>query len=84
MTTQSPHLYTRQPGKHGPERPERTKGDGAQTRLPWWAVALPAIAFATLLTLLSAGSAGASAPSGNADTFARIASALGSFLHHFL
>ncbi|WP_328539513.1 hypothetical protein [Streptomyces sp. NBC_00344] len=29
-------------------------GDGVEIRLPWWAVALPAIAFAALLLLISA------------------------------
>ncbi|HEY5835249.1 hypothetical protein [Streptomyces sp.] len=36
-------------------------GSGAQTRLPWWAVALPALAFAALLALLTGGPADASA-----------------------
>ncbi|MEV8563995.1 hypothetical protein AB0436_00120 [Streptomyces sp. NPDC051322] len=31
----------------------RTRG-GVEVRLPWWAVALPAIAFAALLLLISA------------------------------
>ncbi|MCQ4083368.1 hypothetical protein NGB36_22870 [Streptomyces sp. RB6PN25] len=32
------------------------------TRLPWWAVALPALAFAALLTLVTGSGHGGSAP----------------------
>jgi hypothetical protein len=36
-----------------------TRTPPVQTRLPWWAVALPALAFAALLALVAApGSAG--------------------------
>jgi hypothetical protein len=81
VTTQSPHLYTRQtpavapsPGKAGP----------AQTRLPWWALVLPAVAFAALLALLSAGSADASAAAPATDTLGRVAASLGELVGHLL
>jgi hypothetical protein len=83
VTTQSPYLYARQPGAGARTEPAR-KAAGVQTRLPWWAVALPAVAFAALLALISAGSAGAAAPSGGADTFGRIASVIGALLHHLV
>lgn len=35
--------------------PARRPAAGADTRLPWWAVALPAAAFCALLSLLMAG-----------------------------
>ncbi|MBF8173342.1 hypothetical protein IW294_21580 [Streptomyces olivaceus] len=31
---------------------DRTTGSGAETRLPWWALALPVLAFMTLLLLI--------------------------------
>jgi len=82
VTTQSPHLYTR-------EHPARTgaqQQNDAQTRLPWWAVALPAVAFAALLALLAGGpaSADSSGAASGADAFGRIAAVLGSLLHHLL
>ncbi|MDQ0990120.1 hypothetical protein [Streptomyces sp. V3I7] len=40
----SVHAHTR-------PRPAATRG-GAETRLPWWALALPALAFACLLGLI--------------------------------
>lgn len=33
-------------------RSHRPAGDGIEIRLPWWAVALPAIAFAALLLMI--------------------------------
>ncbi len=33
-------------------RPHPARTGGAATRLPWWALVLPAIAFAALLTLV--------------------------------
>ncbi|MEE4541375.1 hypothetical protein V2S66_05265 [Streptomyces sp. V4-01] len=83
MTTQSPHLYARQQQAAPRTEPAR-KAAGVQTRLPWWAVALPAAAFAALLTLISAGSAGAAAPSAGGDAFGGIASVIGALLHHLL
>lgn len=50
-------------GTHSPHPAARA----AQTRLPWWAVVLPAVAFAVLLTLITGGQdahAAAGAPSG--------------------
>ncbi|PJE98348.1 hypothetical protein CUT44_06405 [Streptomyces carminius] len=39
-----------------PGRPSRrTAGRSAATRLPWWAVALPALAFVVLLSLTAGG-----------------------------
>ena len=83
MTTQSPHLYARQP--QGPRNGAQQQ-NAVQTRLPWWAVALPVIAFTTLFALIVAGpaSADASAAAPGADTFGRIAAAIGSLLHHLL
>ncbi|MBA0050515.1 hypothetical protein E0L36_06260 [Streptomyces sp. AJS327] len=50
---------TRPDGDRGGSRPGPASAGqacaAAQTRLPWWAVALPAIAFATLLLLLTSG-----------------------------
>ncbi|WP_329141383.1 hypothetical protein OG552_07485 [Streptomyces sp. NBC_01476] len=80
MTTQSPHLCAR---RGGPAAPGPEKAARVQTRLPWWAIALPAAAFATLLALLSAGPADASAlPAG--DTLTHLATALGALLQHLL
>jgi hypothetical protein len=82
VTTQSPHLYTRQ--RTAAAHPERQTG--VQTRLPWWAVALPAVAFAALLGLLASGpaSADASGAAHGADTLGRVAVVLGGLLHHLL
>lgn len=85
MTTQSPHLYGQSPRLY--VRPAATGPEQAapvQTRLPWWAVALPAVAFAALLALLSAGRADASAAAPAADTFARLAASFGDLLRHLL
>ncbi|MFG3255460.1 hypothetical protein [Streptomyces sp. NPDC048172] len=38
-----------------PHRPGSTAPGGVQTRLPWWAVLLPAAAFVALLVLLVGG-----------------------------
>ncbi|MCI0384638.1 hypothetical protein [Streptomyces sp. CNQ085] len=39
---------------HAPTRhTSRPTADGAEARLPWWAAALPVIAFAVLLSLLA-------------------------------
>ncbi|MET8176227.1 hypothetical protein [Streptomyces clavifer] len=37
-----------------PTRTHRPDSDTIEVRLPWWAVALPALAFAALLLLISA------------------------------
>jgi len=37
---------------HTPPRPASASAGGVDTRLPWWALALPALAFATLLVLI--------------------------------
>ncbi|WP_030549060.1 hypothetical protein [Streptomyces albus] len=50
-------------GTHSPHAAARA----AQTRLPWWAVVLPAVAFAVLLTLITGAQeahAAADGPSG--------------------
>ncbi|MFE1047988.1 hypothetical protein ACFW5S_19620 [Streptomyces olivaceus] len=44
VTTHTPP--PRGPGAH------RTTGSGTETRLPWWALALPVLAFMTLLLLI--------------------------------
>ncbi len=67
--------------------PRRGHGERPQTRLPWWAVALPVIAFATLLALLGGGSADASTAasgSGIFSSFAGLLTALGDLLRHLL
>lgn len=84
MTTQSPHLYSRQDPGQRAAGASRQQATGAETRLPWWALALPALAFAALLGMLSAGSAGASAPAGGTDTLGRLAPVLGALLHHLM
>lgn len=82
MTTQSPHLYSRQ------SRPTATTEQPApgkvQTKLPWWAIALPALAFAALLALLSGGTADASTASSSGDLLGRIAMALPHLIQHVL
>lgn len=83
MTTQSPHLYTRQAAT-GAEAPAGRGTDGVQTRLPWWAVALPVLAFAALLALISGGSADASTAAPAGDVLSRFATALPDFLRHVL
>lgn len=91
MTTQSPHLYARQsrtpsrtPSRTTGRTPAADRADGVQTRLPWWAVALPALAFAALLALISAGSADASTAAPAGDVLSRIVTALPDFLRHVL
>ncbi|WP_329180160.1 hypothetical protein [Streptomyces sp. NBC_01477] len=85
MTTQSPHLYARQAGtRTGTERPAVRGAGEVQTRLPWWAVALPALAFAALLALISAGSADASTAVPTGDVLSRIVTALPDFLRHLM
>ncbi|HZG02662.1 MAG TPA: hypothetical protein VE546_03615 [Streptomyces sp.] len=45
---------------HARTRPtRRPEAGGVDARLPWWAVVLPAIAFAVLLALTAGGEAGA-------------------------
>ncbi|MCG7524653.1 hypothetical protein MHW47_09410 [Streptomyces sp. OfavH-34-F] len=56
-------------------RPTHPASSGADVRLPWWAVALPALAFAALL-LLIAGPGQAQAATGE--------SATGQLLRHLL
>ncbi|WP_328918112.1 MULTISPECIES: hypothetical protein [unclassified Streptomyces] len=105
MTTQSPHLYSRQTRQAqtrqarqvrqaGPARtvsaaPAGSEGGtssappaGVQTRLPWWAVALPAVAFAALLALLSGGSAQADTAASGADLLGRMVTVLTDLVHH--
>jgi hypothetical protein len=47
-----------------PTRPAPPAGGAVDVRLPWWAIALPAIAFAALLLLLT-GPSDAQAVSGS-------------------
>ena len=58
----------------------------AQTRLPWWAVVLPALAFAALLALVVAptGTVGASAAEPAARLIDRIAVSLPDMIRHVL
>lgn len=91
MTTQSPHLYARthrpaaaRTARTAPPARTAAAGTGVQTRLPWWAVALPVLAFATLLTLLTAGTADASAAASHGDWFGRLVSTFPDLVHHLL
>nr|WP_202238436.1 hypothetical protein [Streptomyces sp. SN-593] len=60
------------------------RGPAAQTRVPWWAVALPVAAFAVLLALLSGGTAHASTAATGGDLFGRLATVLGALLRHLV
>ncbi|MTE18434.1 hypothetical protein F0L17_04685 [Streptomyces sp. TRM43335] len=42
---------------HAPPRTTRRTADGGDARLPWWALTLPAVVFAALLSLLVGGEA---------------------------
>ena len=48
-------------------RSPRPASAGVEVRLPWWAVALPAVAFAALLLLLISGSGEAHAATGDSE-----------------
>ncbi|WP_327252048.1 hypothetical protein [Streptomyces sp. NBC_01244] len=54
-----------------PGRPSAPRAAGADARLPWWALALPALAFGLLLILL-AGSGQAHAASGDGSTLVQV------------
>ncbi|MDF9812431.1 hypothetical protein [Streptomyces sp. SPB162] len=72
MSTQPVQAHTR-PSRHSVGRGV----GGVQTRLPWWAVALPALAFAALLMLIAGPGqtdTGAAEPAGH--LIARIADEL--------
>ncbi|MFJ5614507.1 hypothetical protein ACIQCJ_34655 [Streptomyces sp. NPDC093221] len=104
MTTQSPHLYSRQSrqsrptvesataaGSAGAGKPGRgnassgnASSGNVQTSLPWWAVALPALAFAALLALLSGGTADASTAASSGDLLGHIASSLPDLVQRLL
>jgi hypothetical protein len=90
VTTQSPHLYARKPVRTAAADPAgreagRRAPDGVQTRLPWWAVALPLAAFLALLALLSgAGPSSAADAASGGDVLARVAAALPDFVGHLL
>jgi hypothetical protein len=87
VTTQSPHLYERQSRTAAAvSRADRTTGRvaAAQTRLPWWAVALPVVAFAVLLALLSGGPADASTAASHGDLLGRLTAAFSALLHHLI
>lgn len=80
MSTQSIQAPTR-PSRH-------TVGQGVggvQTRLPWWAVALPALAFAALLMLIAGpGRSDTSAAEPAGQLIARVADALPGIAQHLL
>jgi hypothetical protein len=84
VTTQSPHLYERQSRSADAGASDTGKAAGAQTRLPWWAIALPVLAFGTLLALLSGGPAHASAAASGGDLIGRLVAALGALVHHMM
>ncbi|MFF7193898.1 hypothetical protein ACFZAM_09350 [Streptomyces sp. NPDC008079] len=114
MTTQSPHLYSRQsrqarptvesataagsagagkPGRGNASSGNASSGNASsanassgnvQTSLPWWAVALPALAFAALLALLSGGTADASTAASSGDLLGHIASSLPDLVQRLL
>ncbi|MCZ4125115.1 hypothetical protein [Streptomyces sp. H39-S7] len=72
MSTQPIQAHTR-PSRH----PVRRGVGGVQTSLPWWAVALPALAFAALLMLIAGpGRTDAGATESAGDVIARVADAL--------
>ncbi|MGW6839303.1 hypothetical protein ACWGCI_38675 [Streptomyces sp. NPDC054949] len=50
---------THAPPLAAPSGRRRTAGSGADARLHWWALALPALAFGLLLLLLAGAGAGA-------------------------
>lgn len=54
-----------------PGRPSPSRAAGADARLHWWALALPALAFGLLLILL-AGSGQAHAASGDGSTLVHV------------
>lgn len=54
-----------------PRHPSAPRVAGADARLPWWALALPALAFGLLLILL-AGSGQAHAASGEVSTLVHV------------
>jgi hypothetical protein len=83
VTTQSPHLYERQVRTDAGD-PRTGKAAAAQTRLPWWAVALPVLAFAVLLAVLSGGSAHASTAQSGADLIGRLVTVLGDLVGRLL
>ncbi|MGW5848821.1 hypothetical protein ACWFQ8_12875 [Streptomyces sp. NPDC055254] len=55
--------------------PRRRAGHGAEARLHWWALALPALAFGLLLLLL-AGSGEAHAAAGDGSSLVQVAEQL--------
>lgn len=55
----------------GPGHPSAPRTAGADARLPWWALALPALAFGLLLILL-AGSGQAHAASGDGSALVHV------------
>ncbi|MFI0942564.1 hypothetical protein [Streptomyces sp. NPDC021020] len=81
MTTQSPHLYARQTPA-APRTAGRRAPGAVQTRLPWWAVALPAVAFAVLLLLITGARADTAAAAPAGDVFSHAASAVSGLLGH--
>lgn len=80
MSTQPVQAHIR------PSRPPAGRGvAGVQTRLPWWAVALPALAFAALLMLIAGpGRTDAGATASAGDVIARVADALPGIVQHLL
>ncbi|MCM1968576.1 hypothetical protein [Streptomyces sp. G1] len=54
-----------------PGHPSTPRAAGADARLPWWALALPALAFGLLLILL-AGSGQAHAASGEGSALVQV------------
>lgn len=75
VSSQSTHTHL------GPVR----RSGGVQTRLPWWAVALPAFAFAALLLLMAAPTRTQPHPAEpTIQLIARIAAVLPSFAEHIL
>jgi hypothetical protein len=55
-----------------------------QTTLPWWAVALPVLAFAALLALIAGGGSDASAAGSSGDLLGRIAMSVPHLLQHVM
>ncbi|MFP8962602.1 hypothetical protein ACLIYP_18890 [Streptomyces nanhaiensis] len=66
------------PTRHTP----RPAAGGADARLPWWAAALPVVAFAVLLALLAGGGGAEAADAGSGRYLAHLLDRLRELLPH--
>jgi hypothetical protein len=72
------------PASAGTATPAAATDPCVQTRLPWWALALPALAFAALLALLTGGTADASDAASSGGWLARFVLALPDLFRHLM